>query len=98
MGQDIGGSLMPRVALCGWSLAPGMTLLAYSAEWVPGLDTGRDEGHRPRCGRLSSLFLFPAAESGHHVDAAASVAGGAGRYRQDRQAGVPEGVAGDARP
>jgi hypothetical protein len=33
------------------------------------------------------LFLFPAAESGHHVDAAAAaaVAGGAGRYREDRQ-------------
>jgi hypothetical protein len=45
-----------------------------------------------------SLFLFPVAESGHHVDAAASVAGGAGQYREDREAGVPEGVAGDAGP
>jgi hypothetical protein len=44
------------------------------------------------------LFLFPVAESGHHVDAAASVAGGPGQYREDRQAGVPEGVAGDAGP
>jgi hypothetical protein len=43
-----------------------------------------------------SLFLFPVAESGRHVDAAAAVAGGAGRYREDREAGVPEGVAGDA--
>jgi len=44
------------------------------------------------------LFLFPVAESGHHVDAAAAVAGGAGQYREDREAGVPEGVAGDAGP
>ena len=90
---------MPRVALCGWNLAPGMTLLVYyAAEWVGGLDTWRDQGHRPRCGRSLSLFLFPAAESGHHVDAAASVAGGAGRYRQGGETGVPEGVAGDAGP
>jgi hypothetical protein len=45
-----------------------------------------------------SLFLFPAAESGHHVDAAASVAGGSGQYCQGGEAGVPEGVAGDAGP
>ena len=81
------------------NLAPGMTLLVYyAAEWVGGLDTWRDQGHRPRCGRSVSLFLFPAAESGHHVDAAASVAGGAGRYRQGGETGVPEGVAGDAGP
>jgi hypothetical protein len=43
-----------------------------------------------------SLFLFPAAESGHHVDAAAAVAGGVGQYRQGGEAGVPEGGAGDA--
>jgi transposase len=42
--------------------------------------------------------LFPAAESGHHVDAAASVAGGSGQYCQGGEAGVPEGVAGDAGP
>ena len=77
---------------------PDETLLAYSAEWVAGLDAGRDGGDRPGCGRPLSLFLFPVAESGHHVDAAASVAGGAGQYRQGRQAGVPEGVAGHAGP
>jgi len=44
------------------------------------------------------LFLFPVAESGHHVDAAASVAGGAGQYCQGGEAGVPEGIAGDAGP
>ena len=27
---------MPRVALCGWSLAPGMTLLAYSGDMWGG--------------------------------------------------------------
>ena len=107
MGQD----RWPHVALCGpvwlcvalrgWNLAPGMTLLAYLGDtWgrVLGLDADRDGGHSPGCGRPLSLFLFPAAESGHHVDAAASVAGGAGRYREDREAGVPEGVAGDAGP
>ncbi len=35
---------------------------------------------------LSSLFLFLVTESGHHVDAAASMAGGAGRYRQGSEA------------
>jgi hypothetical protein len=30
------------------------------------------------CGRCLPLFLFAAAESGGHVDAAVSVAGGAG--------------------
>jgi hypothetical protein len=44
------------------------------------------------------LFPFPAAESGRDVDAAASVAGGAGGYREGGQEGVPEGVAGDPGP
>ena len=67
---------MLGVALRGLILAPGMTLLVYWATgWVFGLDAGRDGDHRPGCGRCLPLFLFPAAESGHHVDAAAAVAG-----------------------
>jgi hypothetical protein len=47
---------------------------------------------------VPSLLSFPVAESGGHVDAAATVAGGPGPDRQDREDGVPEGVAGGPRP
>ena len=40
-----------------------------------------------------SLSPFPAAESGHHVDAAAAVAGGSGGYRPGGEGGVPQGGA-----
>jgi integrase/recombinase XerD len=82
-------------------LAAYMTLLAYLGDTWGGfleLDAGRDEGHSPGAAGAFPVPYSLAAESGHHVDAAASVAGGSGQYCQGGEAGVPEGVAGDAGP
>src|SRR5256885_1333538 len=47
---------------------------------------------------VAGFVVVPAAGSGRDVDAAGSVAGGAGRDCQGGQAGGPEGDAGDAGP